>query len=331
MRRTTVAAWILTAFLALVPTGLFGSVAPAIPGDGGVVRMEAGGPVITVLSPTNVTTLPYTLYGTAEDPKLAWVDVNGAVAALEGMNWSAPLNLAIGNNSFRVDAGNTGGLVSNVTGVVRYWPLRDNVTANATYRFSVASPPGWFVSQGSLAGAKLYLVMTEPAAGGLAASFSVAVLAESSAQDTYAFVASLASAQAQLLQRIGVTITEPVHEDSVDGHVAASFETESTSSGSSVSSVVTYVASAASGFVYILAMSVPTARASAMAETRTWIVDGFQIPPPSTPPPSPPQPGAPDVWTILIVAAVAVAAAASIAWFLRKRSRGRLSRGPNAK
>ncbi len=328
MRGAAVIICILAAFLAVSPTGIFGPVTPETPRDAGVVRIDAGGPVITVLSPTNVTTVPYTLYGTAEDPQLAWVDVNGRVATLSGMNWSAALDLAIGNNSFRVDAGNTGGLVSNVTGVVRYWPLHDNVTANATYRFSVAPPPGWYVSQSNLAGAKLYLVLTEPGAGGLAASFSVAVLAESYAKDTYAFVASIASAQVQLLQKVGITVTVPVHQDSVDGHVAASFGIESSSSGYPTNSVVTYVASAAWGLVWILTMNVPDARASANAETRTWILEGFQITPSSTPPPTPPPAGQ-DIWPIVaVVAAVIVVAAVGAAWTLRARSRRRRAKRP---
>ncbi len=329
MRGAAVIICILAAFLAVSPTGIFGPVTPETPRDAGVVRIDAGGPVITVLSPTNVTTVPYTLYGTAEDPQLAWVDVNGRVATLSGMNWSAALDLAIGNNSFRVDAGNTGGLVSNVTGVVRYWPLHDNLTANATYRFSVATPPGWYASQSTLAGAKLYLVLTEPLAGGAAASFSLAVL-ETYAKDTYAFVAALASGQVQLLEKVGITITEPVHQDTVDGHVAASFTMASSISGSPTTSVVTYVASEAWGLVYILTMNLPNARASANLETRTWILGGFQITPSSSPPPNTPT-GTQDVWPIAVAAVIVAAAAIGIVWFLLRRRPRNPPRRPSAK
>ncbi len=277
-------------------------------------------PVIRILSALNITTLPYTLYGTANDMRLESLRVNGIPAALDGKNWSAPLNLVIGNNSFTVEATDSFNLQASVSGVVRYWPLHDRVVTNATNRFSIAVPPGWAVSQGTLRGGSPYLMLIEPSNGTTAASFSVTAFVNPYVNDTYACVESLALYQAQIYSSLGLKIGRfGVYRDTVDGHVAASFQATASSWGFAATSVVTVVASAAWHLEYILTMTIPQERASANPETRTWILEGFRI----ESVPTPPVLGAPEgaSWTVLVAAAAGAASAVGVAWLCRRRRR----------
>ena len=290
------------------------------PVDGTVeFALDRSAPRITVVSSLLTDASPYELGGTVDDVTSVSVKVNGASAARNGTAWSAQMELLIGNNSFRVDAEDAVKLRSNLTGVVRYWPLHDGVVLNATYHVSVAAPPGWLVSVGSLAGASLNLVLVEPTKDGIGSYFSVQSLASASANGTYDYVRDFARYQADLLHDFGNIIIEYVHADTVDGRTAASFEVSGSSLGYPARSVVTIVASEEWHTVYMLTMNIPLARASANPETRAWILEGFHI---GSPPAAPiPGPSYTDWWPSLGLAPVATVAAVALAWLLSFQGR----------
>ncbi|HEX9341535.1 MAG TPA: hypothetical protein VF992_10285 [Thermoplasmata archaeon] len=277
-------------------------------------------PAIVVTSPLETADLPYVLAGWVDELHPGSVWVGGALADLVGTAWSFPVNLALGNNSFRIEAWDAVENAANATVTIRYWPAHVNDLTNATEHFVVSVPPGWTGQVDFPFGA----VRASAALIGPSESPSPAVLAIVTARDaTLVETAAYAHAQASQAQAYivsqGATIVVPVHDFTVDGHPAAGFEARVTIDGVPTRYVQTVVASAVWLRLYIFTFTVPESNWPRYQEADDWIFEGFRI---EAEPPAEGIFGIPTWMVAAIAIGAAVAGAVAVLLWRRKRKGG---------
>ena len=296
------------------------------------VSFETDGtpPQLIITSAIVTATSPYMLSGTVDDPHLLRVDVGGnRSATVSGRNWSAAVDLWIGNNTLGVMAEDTVGNTAVNSVVVRYWPSFENRLIDEPDRFQVSIPPGWtgYPNVGR-ANVKFGAMLLAPPEGTYVYNTSATVEARwrPGIEETQAAAYTEAIKGLQEVAKYSFGRPDFVLNTTVDGHPAARIRALVGTNiiGVNTNATIltqTYVVSAAQGRVYVISMNVSWMQPQ-YRETGDWIIESFHIGS------GPTSPFTTPVSLLLIGVSVgglsAIAAAVFVWW--RRRGRSRLRR-----
>lgn len=300
----------------------------------GSVSFETDGtpPQLIITSAIDTTTSPYTLSGTVDDPHLLYVTVGqNTSATVSGRNWSAPMDLWIGNNTLGVRAEDSVGNNAVNSLVVRYWPSFENRLIDTTDGFQVSIPPGWRSFANIWRGnVKFGAMLLAPPEGTYVYNTSATVETRLSLgiAETQAAAYAVAIKGIQDVAKFAVQRPYFLRNTTVDGHPAASIRAMVGSNiiGTNTNATIltqTYVVSAAQGRVYVISMNISWMQQQ-YYETDDWILQSFHAGSASSSPLTPSS--------LLLIGAsiggVSAIAAAVLIWWRRRAKTASPRDGP---